>query len=370
MNYAITKAQQALRQEMENALGASPAPGLSISSREKLLPSLKALAETSYVKTIVKEKHDRISVMLAQKSMAVKSPSLALGLMAATTIPSRLLAAYASEEQKKKYLSPLLEGCASAAVAVSEAGMNIENGSLTTSATVAGEDAWTLQGTKNYVWNAPLADFFLVAAETEQGPAWFLLERDTAGLEIGLADETLGFQGCAMGSLTINNCQVDNDLVIGPCSNRNSLTALRKWQNEALISIALGLIERCYITALSYAKQHKSGGRPIISYQEIGFKLAEIMTLDQTAQLLAMKASWAQETNSRDTDALLGCAKVFCCEAAEKTASECLQIMGGAGYVKNNLVAESFQDAKYLTIAGVSSEISRMMIADAVLEMY
>lgn len=370
MNYTITKAQQALRQEVENTFGTSASPELNISNRKQLLIQLKKLADTGYPEAATKKKHDQIAVMLAQKTMAVKSPSLALSLMAGMTIPGRLLAVYAKNKQKKKYLEPLLRGKVSAALAISETGMSIENGPLTTYAKNINEDAWIIRGTKNYVWNGPLADSFMVAAETNQGPAWFILDRDTAGLEIGPADETLGFQGSAIGSLTIHDCQVDRDQVIGPYPDRDSLFALRKWQNETLISIALGLIERCYNTALSYAKEHRSGGKPIISYQEVGFKLAEIMTLDQTAKLLAMKAFWAQETDNNDAGALLGCAKVFCCEAAEKTASECLQIMGGAGYLKDNPVAESFQDAKYLTIAGVSSEISRMMIADSVLEMY
>lgn len=370
MNYTITKAQQTLRQEVENTFGTLASPELNISNRKQLLIQLKKLAETGYPEAATKKKHDQIAVMLAQKTMAVKSPSLALSLMAGMTIPGRLLAVYAKNKQKKKYLEPLLRGKVSAALAISETGMSIENGPLTTYAKNINGGAWIIQGTKNYVWNGPLADFFIVSAETDQGVAWFILDRNTTGLEIGTADETLGFRGSVVGSLTMNNCQITTDQVLGPYSNRGSLTAVREWQNEALISIALGLIERCYSTALLYAKQHKSGGKPIISYQEVSFKLAEIMTLDQTAQLLTMKAVWAKETAVKDAAALLGCAKVFCCEAAEKTASECLQIMGGAGYLKDNPVAESFQDAKYLTIAGVSSEISRMMIADSVLEMY
>lgn len=370
MNYSITKAQHALQQEVEKEFGTTPLSGLYVSNREQLLGQLQKLAETSYPETVAKEKHDRISTMLAQKSMAVTSPSLALGLMAGMTIPARMLALYATEEQKKKYLEPLLQGSASAAVAVCETGMSIENGPLSTTSRCMDGSTWILQGEKNYIWNAPLADFFVVAAETDQGPAWFILDFNTAGLEKGPADETLGFRGSAIGSLTMDACRLDKNQIIGPYPNRDSFTVLREWQNEALISIALGLIERCYGTALPYAKQHKSGGKPIISYQEVGFKLAEIMTLEQTAQLLAMKAVWAQEADNSDAGALLGCAKVFCCEAAEKTASECLQIMGGAGYMKGNPVAESFQDAKYLTIAGVSSEVSRMMIADSVLAMY
>jgi len=120
---------------------------------------------------------------------------------------------------------------------------------------------------------------------------------------------------------------------------------------------------------LSYAKNHKSGNKPIIAYQEVGFKLAEMLTLLQTAQLLAYRAAWMAETVNRETSSLAHCAKVFCAESAEEVASQALQILGGHGYIGRNPVEEGYRNAKYLQIAGTSTEISRMKIADGVLKM-
>jgi alkylation response protein AidB-like acyl-CoA dehydrogenase len=121
--------------------------------------------------------------------------------------------------------------------------------------------------------------------------------------------------------------------------------------------------------AAEYAKTHESGGKPIIAYQEVGFKLAEMFTLYQTSQLLAYRAAWLNDINDREAGVVANCAKVFCGESAEKIASEALQILGISGYTSDNPAEEGFRNAKYMQIAGTSTEISRMKIADGVLRM-
>ena len=109
------------------------------------------------------------------------------------------------------------------------------------------------------------------------------------------------------------------------------------------------------------------GGKPIIAYQEVSFKLAEMLTLLQTSRLLAFRAAWMSDTSDREREILTRCAKVFCAESAEEVASKALQILGGQGYFKGNPAEEGYRDSKYLQIAGTSSEISRMKIADDLL---
>jgi len=140
------------------------------------------------------------------------------------------------------------------------------------------------------------------------------------------------------------------------------------WEDQVLTAASLGLMRRSFDAALKYAKAHRSGGKPIIAYQEVGFKLAEMLTLFQTAQLLAYRAAWMSESENREADVLAHSAKVFCAESAEKITSEALQILGGKGYVRGNPVEAGYRDAKYIQIAGTSTEISRMKIGDWVLE--
>jgi alkylation response protein AidB-like acyl-CoA dehydrogenase len=155
---------------------------------------------------------------------------------------------------------------------------------------------------------------------------------------------------------------------MGPFEDDEPLRKVRTWEDEILTAASLGLMRSALDSASEYARAHTSGGKPIIAYQEIGFKLAEMLTLFQTAQLLAYRAAWMAETGERETETLIHCAKVFCTESAEKLASASMQVLGQHGYARGNPAEEGYRNAKYLQIAGTSTEISRVKIGDGVLE--
>ena len=119
--------------------------------------------------------------------------------------------------------------------------------------------------------------------------------------------------------------------------------------------------------AVIYAKTHKSGGKPIIAYQEVAFKLSEMLTLQQTSQLFAYRTAWTLETSPKEAESLMWCAKVFCTEAAEKVSGYSLQILAGSGFISGNPSETAYRCAKYGQIAGTSTEISRVKIGDAAL---
>jgi alkylation response protein AidB-like acyl-CoA dehydrogenase len=252
-------------------------------------------------------------------------------------------------------------------VALSEEGMSIENNPLNTTG-VPRNDGYNVSGSKGHVVNAPVADWIAVAGMMEKGIAFFLINKDSEGLSIGQRLSTLGYNGSAIAAITLENCPVPKKGVIGPFEGVELLKTVRMWEDQILTAASLGLMHRCFDVASNYAKSHMSGGKPIIAYQEVGFKLAEMLTLLQTAQLLAYRASWMTETRDKEVGGLVHCAKVFCAESAEEVASKALQILGGHGYLRGNPAEEGYRDAKYLQIAGTSSEISRMKIGDRVLE--
>ena len=119
--------------------------------------------------------------------------------------------------------------------------------------------------------------------------------------------------------------------------------------------------------ATDYAKTHQSGGKPVIAYQEVGFKLSEMLTLYQTAQLYAYRAAWIADDDPKAADVLTLCAKVFCTEAAETVAGKALQILSAAGYRSGSPAEQAYRCAKYGQIAGISTEIARVKIGDAAL---
>ncbi|HMA67145.1 MAG TPA: acyl-CoA dehydrogenase family protein, partial [Desulfosalsimonadaceae bacterium] len=143
--------------------------------------------------------------------------------------------------------------------------------------------------------------------------------------------------------------------------------AIRLWENQILLGASLGLCKSAFETARKHAKEHKSGGKPIIAYQQIGFKLAEMLTRYQTSQFLAWRTAWTMDTAPADAEELMFCAKVFCTEAAEQICSQAMQILGGGGYICGNKVERAYRCAKYGQIAGTSTERARVHIGDAAL---
>jgi alkylation response protein AidB-like acyl-CoA dehydrogenase len=126
-------------------------------------------------------------------------------------------------------------------------------------------------------------------------------------------------------------------------------------------------MKAAYESARDYAKAHRSGGKPVIAYQEVGFKLAEMLTLCQTAELLAYRAVWTAAVDPRAGRSLNWCAKVFCSEAAERVAGDALRILGQAGYRAGGPAEGAYRAVKLTQIAGTSTELARVKIGDAAL---
>ncbi|MCK4787092.1 MAG: acyl-CoA dehydrogenase [Desulfobacteraceae bacterium] len=334
--------------------------------REATLKWMQILGQAGYLTLGLDDGKNSVTLTATQEGLASISPSLFLTVEVTARIFGRLVAIYGTPDQKDEIIPSLKEGRIIGTVALSERGMNIENDPLVTLG-VYNDDGFKVSGSKGHVVNGPIADWIAVAAKTGDGVAFFLIKKGSDGLSIDQRLSTLGYNGTAISAITLENCSVPSAYVIGPFEVEEPVKSARTWEDQILTAASLGQIQRSYDEAVNYAKSHLSGGKPIIAYQEVGFKLAEMLTLLQTARLLAYRAAWMTEAEDREAGVLAHCAKVFCTESAEEVASHALQILGGQGYIRGNPAEGSYRDAKYLQIAGTSSEISRMKIADNVL---
>jgi alkylation response protein AidB-like acyl-CoA dehydrogenase len=334
--------------------------------REETLQWMKKLAQGGYLMPdLLGEKNspERVAV---QECLAGLSPSLFLAVEVSVRIFGRLVTTYGSAGQKREILPPLKKGEMIGTAALSEGGMSLENVPLNTTG-VSNGPHFRISGSKSHVINAPIADWIAVAGTIQGGTAFFLVKKGTPGLIIGERLSTLGFNGTTISPVVLEDCRLAADQIIGPLEGEGPLKTVRTWEDQILTAAALGIMKRALDAAANHAKSHHSGGKPIIAYQEIGFKLAEMLTLFQTAQLLAYRAAWMAETGDRERALLIHCAKVFCSESAERLSSHALQILGGRGTIRGNPAEEGYRDAKYLQIGGTSTEISRMRIADDML---
>ncbi len=334
---------------------------------ENIRAALDQLAKTPYINLSIKEEEEYnglLTLMGAVEVVGAFSPSVFLSVEMSTRVFGRMIAELGNDHLKESILTPLLGGRVLGAVAVSEASMNVVNEPLTTEGKADG-DKVIVNGSKQYVVNAPLADWIAVAGVMDGKSVVFLVEKGATGLVVEEKMSMLGYDGAAVSGIRLENCHVDAAYVIGPSDKMDIIAAIKMWENQVLVGASLGLMKSAYEAARDYAKTHKSGGKPVIAYQEVGFKLAEMLTLFQTSQLFAYRMAWTAVDNPKDADSFTLCSKVFLTESAEQVASSALQILAGYGYQAGNAAERAFRCSKYLQIAGTSTEISRVKIGDA-----
>ena len=307
-----------------------------------------------------------LALMAAMERLALVSPSLFLAVEMSTRLFVRALTLGERTPAVEALVKQVADGEVVGAVALSETAMNVENDPLATAGTRQG-DTVLVSGVKSYVVNGPLADWLAVVGRLEDGLAVFLVDRQSPGVKLTDRLATMGYSGLAICGLELNDCPVPAGRVTGPLEGEMVLGKLKLWENQILIAAALGMLQGSFAAARDHAKTHRSGGKPIIAYQEVGFKLAEMLTLCQTAQLYAYRAAWTADDAPREADVLTLCAKVFCTEAAETVAGKAIQILSGSGYLAGGPAEQAYRCAKYGQIAGTSTEIARVKIGNAAL---
>jgi len=328
---------------------------------------LPLLAETPYL-TLGIEPVSGMSPMLAATAAAeafsAVAPTLCLAIEMSVRVFGRAVSRWGESSVKKEYLEGIKAGKCIGAVALSEAGVNIENEPLSASGVTDG-DRVVVNGRKQYVVNAGIADVIAVAGFLDGRRALFLVDRGNPGLKVENPVNTFGFDGLDMAAVLLEDCEIPADRVIVGPEKPDMFAMLRHWENQAICGVSLGLSKSAFEAAKDYAKSHKSGGKPIIAFQEVGFAIAEMLTLYQTAQLLAYRAAWTDDDNPSQGPELTLCAKIFCTEGAEQIAGQALRILGGYGHVRKNPAELALRSAKYCQVFGTSTEIARVKLGGA-----
>jgi alkylation response protein AidB-like acyl-CoA dehydrogenase len=339
--------------------------------RALIKENLGRLEKTGYLKLAVgpERRSESVALMAAQEVLSGASSSLFMAVESSVRLFGGLAAGWGNPYAVKAILEPVLDGKLIGAAAFSEAGGAEPSEGMKTTAEKKG-DSYVLSGFKNYATNGPIADFFAVAGLLEKKPAVFLVKTDWEGVSLGPRLKTMGYRGLAACSLELRDVVVPRDFVLGPFENTQAWDFAVNVQDIALTVASLGIMSCALNTANAHARNYHRGKKPIYAHQEIRFKISEMFTLYETAKLVTYRAGWFFATSDKESDVMIRCAKVFAAEATEQVAGMAMQIMAGQGYVCPNPVEQGYRDAKYAAIAGTSSEISRMKIADALLERY
>jgi len=281
-------------------------------------------------------------------------------------LPTEVFLAGASEEQKQIYLRRLVEG-EYAAYAVTEPGAGSDVAGLQTRAVRRGDD-YVLNGSKVWISNANHASFFTVLAKTDpaaghKGLSFFIVGRDTPGLEVGKPIPKLGQKAGWTAEVFFNDVVVPKSALIGR-EGEGFKIAMQAFDGSRpmVAGFAVGLLQRCLDLSLSYAKERRSFGKPIIEHQAIAHKIAEMQMRLEASRLLMYQAAWMVDAGKRNT-LQASCAKAFACDSVMWAATEAVQVYGGFGYSKEYPVEKLFRDAKVLQVYEGTSEIQRNIIA-------
>ena len=370
MDYDFSEKEQAFITDIENRMtGLTEKMGSEcrdLAAAEKgLREALQELAPSGYTELGCRAGDTGTHTLVAaMEKVAAAAPSFFLGIEMSSRMFGRILKTWArTTALKDSLLKQVREGKAVGAVALSEEAMNVENQPLETCGTRDGEQI-IVNGLKSFVVNGSIADWIAVAGNFEDKAVLFIIKKDTPGMVIGERLTTVGYEGAVICDITLEKCRIPETQVIANLDSQEMLSRLKLWENQILIGASLGVLKSAFETARDFAKTHRTGGKPAIAYQAVAFKLSEMLTLYQTAQLFAYRAAWTYDVKPKEAESLTWCAKVFCTEASEKVAGYAMQILSGKGFLSGNPAERAYRNAKLGQICGTSTEIARVKIGD------
>ena len=320
---------------------------------------------------------DTISYVLAMEEISKVDSSVSVCVSVNNSLVCWGLEKYGNEAQKQKYLTPLAQGKKDGELYVGafllsepEAGSDATH--QHTSAIDKG-DHYVLNGVKNWITNGSTASVYLVMAQTDaskgsRGINAFIVEKNTPGITVGPKENKMGIRGSDTHSISFMDVIVPKENRIG--DDGFGFNFAMKTLNGGRIGIAaqaLGIAGGAFELALAYSQERKTFGKEIYKHQVIAFKLADMATEVEAAELLTFQAAYLKN-NKKGLTKEGAFAKYFASEVAVKCGNEAVQIMGGYGYTKEYPAEKFLRDAKLMTIGEGTSEIQKVVISREILK--
>jgi alkylation response protein AidB-like acyl-CoA dehydrogenase len=298
--------------------------------------------------------------------------SIALSMAAHNSLCTGHIMAFGNEEQKKKYLPKLASAEFIGAWGLTEPNTGSDAMRMKCVAKEDG-DFWVLNGTKCWITHGITGNVAVVIARTGElldshGMTAFIVERGTPGFNAGKKENKLGMRASETAEMIFDNCRVPKSQVLGNVGD--GFIQAMKILDGGRISIAalsLGIAKGAYEASIKYAKEREQFGQPIGNFQAIGFKLADMATEIEAAELLTFQAAYLK-TNHKKVTKESAFAKYYASEVAVRCSVEAVQIFGGYGYTKDFPVEKFYRDSKLCTIGEGTSEIQKLVIAREILK--
>ncbi len=337
---------------------------------------IKKMSELGFLGMMANQKWngggmDTISYAIAMEEISAIDASAAVIMSVNNSLVCYLIENFGDDFQKEKYLKKLASGENLGAFSLSEPQSGSDASNMLTTALKDG-DNYIINGTKNWVTNGINSDLVLVFAMTEKGVghkgiSCFIVEKGTEGFECGKPEDKLGIRSSDTCELYFDNIKVPKENLVGKEGQGFKIAlATLDGGRIGIAAQALGIAAASLKYSVSYSKERHQFGKPIGLNQGIQFKLADMAMEIEAARLLIWKAAWAKDKH-QNFGVLASMAKVYASEVAMKASTQCVQIHGGYGYIKETGVERLMRDAKITQIYEGTSEIQRVVIARSLL---
>jgi alkylation response protein AidB-like acyl-CoA dehydrogenase len=381
VEFSLTDEQQQLRNTVRKFAESEIAPHVMEWDEASTFPSelIPKLAELGLLGVIFPEQYGGAGMGYQEYAIIIEELSRvdgSIGIIVAAhnSLCTNHIYKFGNEDQKKKFVVPLAQGqklgCWS--LTEPEAGSDA-GGTRTTAKKVGGE--WVINGAKTFTTNGHYADVCVAMAVTDPGEkhhgiSAFIVEKGTPGFRPGKKENKLGLRASDTSEVVFTDCRIPAENLLGKEGEGfvNSLQILDGGR-ISIASLALGMAQGAYESALRYAKQRKQFGKAIAEFEAIQFKLADMATEIEAARLLTYQAAWLADRAKASGDHAVrftresSMAKLYAGEVAVRVANEAVQIHGGYGFIKDYPAEKYYRDVKLCTIGEGTSEIQRLVIA-------
>ncbi|XP_038213176.1 short-chain specific acyl-CoA dehydrogenase, mitochondrial isoform X1 [Zerene cesonia] len=281
---------------------------------------------------------------------------------------------WGTEKQKKEFVTPFCTGDIVGCFALSEPGNGSDAGAASTTAKDSG-DKWTLNGTKCWITNGYESKASVVFATTDKslkhkGISAFIVPKPIKGLELGKKEDKLGIRGSSTCSLIFEDCVIPKENILGDPGMGFKIAMMTLDAGRIGIAAqALGIAQASLDVAVDYASKRTAFGKPIMKLQAIQGKIADMALRLESARLLTWRAAWLKD-NKKPFTKEAAMAKLAASEAATFASHQCIQVLGGMGYVSDMPAERHYRDARITEIYEGTSEIQRLVIALQVVKEY
>jgi len=315
---------------------------------------------------------DDLTYVLMMEQLGRVCGSTAIIASVHTSLCCGVLNSSGSEEQKQKYLRPLCDGRFLGAFGLTEPSAGTDAASQCTHAVLDG-DSYVLNGSKIFITNSGWADVYTIFAMTNKalgnkGISCFIVPKDTPGFKVGKPELKMGIRASTACELIFSNCRIPKENLVG--QEGKGFGIAMKALDGGRIGVAaqaLGLAQGALDNVVAYVKERKQFGRPLASFQNTQFTLADMQTRVQAARWMVYSAALSVDEGERYTVPAAQ-AKLFAAETASYVTNRAVQLMGGYGFMREYPVERMMRDAKITEIYEGTSEVMRMVISGQLLK--